>query len=102
MEPVQYTVADIGCYFDGAFGRYNIPRVIDLAEQLGYVPPTDLDESEPDTEDMVWACEEAEAWLNEHTSLPENCYWSFENGDFGLWMYDEDGNLVDPSQEVSA
>lgn len=31
--------------------------------------------------------------------VPEGFQWAFEDGDFGLWLYDEEGNVLDPSEQ---
>ena len=89
---VQYTREDIGCYFDGTFGfDFNAKRLIDFAVNLGFKDQP-IDYEDPD--DLVWLCDEAQEWLNDNTIRPDNTHWSWENGDFGLWQYDEDGELV--------
>jgi len=101
-----------GCYFDGAFGHYyNSVRVIRFAEGLGWKgtmdphtdyrsePPTDgpleLPDTTPDENfDYEWLVEvvdEIEEWLDENTDIGENEHWCFSNGDFGLWLFDENG-----------
>lgn len=32
---------------------------------------------------------------------PEGFQWAFEDGDFGLYLYDEEGNVLDPSEQGS-
>jgi len=84
---MTYTMKDLGCYFDGAYGfEYNAQRLIDFAIEHGYTPPaTDWD----DLDDIVETVDDAEAYLNEHTERPPNTYWSWEDGDFGLWLHCE-------------
>ena len=84
-----YTTEDIGCYFDGAFGFvFNAGRVIDLAIEHGYTPHY-LAENGEDLDALVWEMEDAQDYLNDHTIESDNTYWSWEDGDFGLWMYCE-------------
>ena len=91
---MKCTTKDIGCYFDGAFGfEHNARRLIDFATEHGYresKPSEFYDEFEY----LSYNAEDAENYLNEHTTRPDNTHWSWENGDFGLWQYDEDGELV--------
>jgi len=87
-----YTKEDLGCYFDGAYGfEYNAQRVVDYAkEHHGYIPEN------IDTEDIdavVWQVDDATHHLNDNTERPPNTYWAWEGGDFGLWEYDEEGEL---------
>tara|TARA_R100000664_G_C2698918_1_gene100028 strand:+ start:236 stop:559 length:324 start_codon:yes stop_codon:yes gene_type:complete len=100
----EYTKEDIGCYFDGAFGYdHNALRVLDLAKQHGFnewssrleqqaYSPNGVKEEH--YEEWMETIDRAEDYLNEHTTRPDNTYWSWEDGDFGLWQYDEDGELT--------
>ena len=98
-----------GCYFDGAFGHYYTScRIITFAEGLGWVgtydgevmSPLELPETTPDNDenfDFEWLVEtidEIEEWLNENTLIRENEYWCWSDGDFGLWLHDEEGERV--------
>lgn len=93
-----------GCYFDGTFGHYyNSVRIIRFAEELGWKgtdcrsePPTDGPLELPDTtpDDYEWLVEvvdEIEEWLDKHTGIEEGEHWCWSDGDFGLWLFDEDG-----------
>jgi hypothetical protein len=31
--------------------------------------------------------------------VPEGFQWAFEDGDFGLWLYDDEGNVLDPNEQ---
>jgi len=85
-----YTREDIGCYFDSAFGfEFNAGRIIDLAIEHGYTPHYQAENGE-DLDALVYEIDDAEAYLNENTTTPDNTYWSWEDGDFGLWMYCEE------------
>ena len=91
---MKYTTKDIGCYFDGAFGfEHNARRLIDFAIEHGY-RETPADEYYDAFEHLSYNAEDAAYYLNEHTTRPDNTHWSWEDGDFGLWQYDEDGELV--------
>ena len=101
---MKYTTEDIGCYFDGAFGYdHNTLRVLDLAKQHGFnewssrleqqaYSPNGVKEEH--IEEWIETIDRAEHYLNENTTRPNNTYWSWEDGDFGLWMY------CDPCGEV--
>ena len=95
----KYTREDIGCYFDGAFGfDYNGMRVLHLAGAHGFkwtvrdIETPFMEDDEYDA--FICEVQDAEDYLNEHTTRPDNTHWSWEDGDFGLWQYDEDGELV--------
>ena len=93
---MNYTSEDIGCYFDGAFGfEYNALRLLFLAGSHGFTYTT-IDLTNPSDEDyelFLQEVDDAEKYLNDNTTRPENTFWSWEDGDFGLWQYDEDGEL---------
>ena len=88
-----------GCYFDGAFGWYNNSwRIIDFAQGLGWVwnepierKDMEQDMGDGDTEALVETIDEIEEWLDENTDIGENEHWCWSDGDFGLWLFDEDG-----------
>ena len=85
---MTYTMKDLGCFFDGAFGfEYNAHRVIDYAtEYHGYISK-DIDTEDVDA--IVWEMDDAMHHLNDNTERPPNTYWNWEDGDFGLWLYCE-------------
>jgi hypothetical protein len=91
----KYTREDIGCYFDGAFGfEYNTRRIIEFAYQHGW-DATELNADEmTDLDVLVCFVDEAIEYLNVATERPDNIHWSWEEGDFGLWEYDEEGELI--------
>lgn len=91
---MTYTMKDLGCYFDGAYGfEYNAQRVIDYAEEYHDFTPTEIGD---EFESFVWLMEEAQTHLNENTERPPNTYWNWEDGDFGLWLYCEQcGEVTD-------
>lgn len=92
-----------GCYFDGAFGwYYNTWRIINFAEELGFEwnDPIEYKDSEQDfdggeLEALVDVVDEISTWLDENTETQENEHWAWEDGNYGLWLYDEDGFTVD-------
>jgi len=91
---MKYTKKDIGCYFDGAFGfRTNAYRILEFADKHGYtldVCPANLTDSEA----LDWYLDEAIEYLNVETERPDNIFWAWEDGDFGLWEYNEEGELI--------
>ena len=91
---MKYTTKDIGCYFDGAYGfEHNGQRLLHMAGAHGFDwTPIDMEKpSDDDYETFMYEVSSAEEYLNEHTIRPDNTHWSWEDGDFGLWQYDEDG-----------
>jgi hypothetical protein len=111
----EYTDDDVGCYFDGAFGfAYNAWRLINLAHKhemlcdLGTLADVDFTATVIDLTDdqfdlLVTLSDYAVDWLNENTLRPPFIdgrreyflNWAWEDGDFGLWKYDEDGERID-------
>lgn len=110
-------IIQTGCYLDGRRGHYITRDMIWMSEEFGFIIGEDwkfiLDmyESHSDHENypieaMYELQREAEDWLNSSSSereikgqnmppsRPENHYWRFEDGDYGLWKYDEDGELI--------
>jgi hypothetical protein len=65
------------------------------SEELEWLEQRDLDE-------LVWVTDAATDWLNENTLRPpfiegEREYylnWAWEDGDFGLWKYDWNGDIL--------
>ena len=89
-----YTTRDIGCYFDGAYGfEHNAMRILHLAGAHGFkwtgIDLANNDFTDDDYEGFIEEVNEAEDYLNEHTTKPDNTYWGWEDSDFGLWMYCE-------------
>jgi len=87
-----------GCYFDGSFGHYyNSCRIIQFAKELGWIwaEPIELPKETPDEEFdyeyLVDTVDEIEEWLDENTDIGEGEHWCWSDGDFGLWLFDEDG-----------
>lgn len=94
-----------GCYVDNHWGQYAIARAIkvalnwgwedeeaqDLADRhLAAMMPSEspsLDHGE--FELLVDAADDAEAWLNDNCCI-ENHYWGWNDGDFGLYSYEEE------------
>jgi len=110
----EYTDDDVGCYFDGAWGfTRNAKRVIDFAHKHGCLFTWDeladvdftavvIDMTDDQFDALVFMTDFAEDWLNENTLRPpfiegqREYYlnWAWEDGDFGLWKYDWNGELV--------
>lgn len=96
----DYTNDNIGCHFDGAFGiEHNSLRVIDLAKQHGFTDYSSRIEktvyspnglSDDDMDAWFFTLDSALDYLNENTTRPDNSFWAFEDGDFGLWQYCEE------------
>lgn len=85
---MTYTMKDLGCYFDGAFGFvYNVQRLVNFAQEYHGYTPEDIDSEDIDA--VVWQMDDATHHLNDNTERPPNTYWSWEGGDFGLWLYCE-------------
>ena len=94
---MQYTLDDIGCYFDGSWGfAHNGLRLLMMAGAHGFDwTPVGLDNPSDDAyEQFIEEVNDAETFLNEHTTRPDNTHWSWEDSDFGLWQYDEEGELL--------
>tara|TARA_R110002012_G_scaffold104713_1_gene245342 strand:+ start:341 stop:634 length:294 start_codon:yes stop_codon:yes gene_type:complete len=96
---IQYTLDDIGCYFDGAYGfEHNGLRLLAMAGWHGFkstpINLSGITFTDDDYEQFIEEVNDAETFLNEHTTRPDNTYWSWEDGDFGLWQYDEEGELL--------
>ena len=91
----KYTREDMGCYFDAAFGfEYNTRRIIEFTYQHGW-DATDLNAEEmTDLDVLICFVDEAIEYLNVETERPDNVFWAWEDGDFGLWEYDEEGELI--------
>jgi len=94
----DYTENDCGCYFDGAFGfEHNAKRLLEFAGKHGFTY-TDYE----DNFDLVCLVDAAEEWLNENTLRPPFIegirpyfiHWGWSDGDFGLYRYDRDGELI--------
>lgn len=112
MPIVNGEAVEYGCYVDGVNGQYCSAIVVHdfafagpvsfharhaaslkLAEQS--YPSYQMFKSDVDSEltlsvhdEIEWAYEQVESWLNDHT---DEGWWGFNDGDFGLWhMEDED------------
>lgn len=90
----KWTPDNAGCIFAGHRGRYIFREIVDLALLEGWQPsqPVNLDD-EPDSEQMIWASEEAEDWLNDNVA-PEGYHFGWWEGEFFLqpdsWWLEED------------
>ena len=80
---------EVGCYFNGAFGfEFNLRRVLDFAESLGFVRDLSLELGE-DLDFDIEEMDQAVNWLTDHFRPDESTFWGFMDGDFGLWENDE-------------
>jgi hypothetical protein len=108
-KPAEFT--ETGCYLDNHRGHYISRDVIDFACAEGFIIGSferfvvDLYDSHSYYEDypqegLIELCDEAIAWLNSSDvdrisgqnvppKKPEGTYWSFNDGDFGLYAEDE-------------
>lgn len=116
-DTITITEANIGCWLDNHRGHYISRDAIQLAQNMGFiVGPSDqwvLDcydrfyhEEHYPFEVVVELADEAVAWLNSSPTereihgqnmppaRPEGTAWAFEDGDFGLYHYDEDGEII--------
>ena len=92
---MTYTMKDLGCYFDGAYGfEYNAQRLLEFASNSHGYTPEDIDSEDIDA--IVWEMDDVTHYLNDNTERPPNTYWNWEDGDFGLWLYCEScGEIID-------
>jgi hypothetical protein len=87
-----YTLADVGCYVDGARGIYAVDAIVQFAVGHGMGEPSEYhsvksladcefaDEVEDDTDD----------YMNDQYGV-EGAYWGRnENSDWGLWEIEQD------------
>lgn len=81
---------DAGCWIDGHWGGYGIPRLIDIAVTYGYADAevidlasrySDLSDNEFDS--LMDADDEVVAWLNEYVA-PEGYSFGWWEGEFFL------------------
>ena len=100
-----YTLADVGCYVDGARGIYAIDRIVEIAEEHGMdvarCGDTDCKHcaggDDDDSDDSWSTCEWAgdiedyiDDYMNESYPV-DGAYWGrSEAGDWGLWDYDNE------------
>ena len=91
-QVAQFTIDDIGCFFDNARGWGEIHGLVqDFAREYGW--KAECDGINGDSDDfLIWqteATDEAEAYLND---LTDGTVWfgSSESGDWGLWPMDSD------------
>lgn len=108
-QPAKFT--ETGCYLDSHRGHYISRDVIEFAQSVGfivglsdaYVVSKYEDhghEEDYPFEVIVELADEATAWLNSSAvdrisgqnfppSKPEGTYWSFNDGDFGLYAEED-------------
>jgi hypothetical protein len=105
---MAYTLTDIGCYVDGARGRYAVDRVVEIAEEHGMPELDGCEDAEclrcaenahvaGDGSHTEWALcmcaneieDDATDYMEEHYGV-DGCYWGrSEQGDWGLWPTEE-------------
>ncbi len=106
MTPT-YTLANTGCYVDGARGIYAVDAIVGIAEEHGMPTPEGCEDSicrrcgpQADSQASSWAfCEhageiedECDAYMGAHHGV-EGCYWGRnDNGDWGLWEGEDTDN----------
>ena len=106
------TEADAGCWIEGHWGQYGPARLCEIALERGWnddkatelpfavqhrstadlvaqklasMGPSDTDPPTADEEEqIIWASEDAETWLNENVA-PEGHYFTWEDGEFFLF-----------------
>jgi len=84
-----------GCYVDSARGIYAVDAIVEFVESLGFDvqdddPTNPLPESLSDCE---WASEiedQADEYMNAFFPLDGHYWGRNENGDWGLWAFDEE------------
>lgn len=90
---------ETGCYVDGHWGQYGTARVVEIATDLGWDSPSDLElasrhmassgpSMEPDItpdefESLDGASDDAEVYLNSIT--PAGYSWGWSGGELFLW-----------------
>ena len=99
-EPDHRTIHP-GCYVDSHHGSYAVPMVIRLAQQHGMALTTEdeatltLEENggpdnydaQPDHSEHLYSIlEQAEEWLNTRSRPDDIHTWSWEQGDYGLYL----------------
>lgn len=88
----KITAKDAGNWVDGNRGIYQGERIIEIAEEYGFlVEPTDSGNKKNTGENHWELVEDAIQYLNDHA--PEGYYFGMTEGnnDFGLWESDEMG-----------
>lgn len=93
-----YTLADVGCYVDGARGIYCIDAIVNIAESHGFThdveqTPTGMPGSYLTYADYEFSGEledEIDDFMNSNYGV-DGAYWGrSELGDWGLWTIDEE------------
>lgn len=86
MKPssVKYSLADIGCYVDGARGRYMIDAIAGIAASHGFdhlpeTGPVSGYEFANEVEDEI------DSYMNKNYGVKGASWGRSEQGDWGLW-----------------
>jgi hypothetical protein len=113
------TISETGCYLDNHRGHYISRDMIELAVGYGYIVgpferfALDMYEHAFDLpagveyphDTIVELADDAREWLNSGQEtrvpgqnfppiIPAGTTWDWNDGDFGLYSYDEDGELI--------
>jgi hypothetical protein len=107
--PDHTTTLEPGCYLDGSRGHYLTRDAIELAVSLGFmldsferyaVDRYEFGEDDYPFDGLVELCDRAVEWLNSGTermpgqnlppTIPADCLWDFNDGDFGLYPVESD------------
>lgn len=111
-------VTETGCYLDNHRGHYIIRDAILLAIDFGFsvsfedarvIERYDADHWNEDYpfETIVELADEARDWLNGDKpsgagflppTIPTGTTWDWNDGDFGLYHFDEDGEICNPPE----
>lgn len=112
-EITKATPDSAGCWIDGHWGQYGIARMIQIAAEHGYsdrapvdIPAERLAEihlasmgpsttpglTDSQWEDMTWAADGVELWMNENVA-PEGYHFEWSDGEFFLSADDDDDDI---------
>lgn len=88
MTITKYTLKDIGCYVDGCNGIYVGNKIQHIALSHGWKGEPALDVYR-DYENYDEATEEAIDFMNKSFGV-DGAFWGWNDGDFGLYLIDEE------------
>jgi hypothetical protein len=95
----RYTLADVGCYVDGARGIYATDRIIEIAIEHGMEAlascecgqhlPTAFNSDYAGCEFIGEVEDEVDSFMNSQHAV-DGAFWGrSEQGDWGLWTTDD-------------
>lgn len=112
VNPIKASPSGAGCWIDGHWGQYGPARLCQIALELGWnddiatempfqiqsrstadlveqklasMSPSEIDEpTDSEEEEIIWASDVAEAWLNNNIA-PEGFSFGWFDGEFFLW-----------------